>query len=91
MQQIETPIGQTVSPVKLALVRPAAVPLVAVTPRLTLNLGVGLLLGLAVGLGVAVLRRLLDTRIRTERDVAQVSDVPVISAVAYDSHAARAP
>ena len=91
VQQIETPIGQTVSPVKLALVRPAAVPAAAVTPRLTLNLGVGLLLGLAVGLGVAVLRRLLDTRIRTERDVAQVSDVPVISAVAYDSHAAERP
>lgn len=84
VEQIETPAGQTVSPVRLAIVRPAAAPLAAVTPRLVPNIAVGLLVGLAVGLGVAVLRRLLDSRIRTGRDVAAVSDVPVISTMALD-------
>ena len=91
VEQIETPSGQTVSPVKLALVRPAAVPLQPVTPRVMLNIAVGLLVGLAIGLGVAVLRRLLDTRIRSDRDIAQVTEVPVISAVAFDSRAAERP
>ena len=91
VEQIETPSGQTVSPVKLALVRPAAVPLRPVTPRVMLNIAVGLLVGLVIGLGVAVLRRLLDTRIRSDRDVAQVTKVPVISAVAYDAKAAERP
>lgn len=91
VERIETPTGGSVSPVKLALVKPAAIPAGAVTPRVTLNIAVGLLLGLVIGLGVAVLRRLLDTRVRTERDVAQLTDVPVISAVAFDAKAAERP
>jgi capsular exopolysaccharide synthesis family protein len=91
VEQIETPSGQSVSPVKLSLVRPAAVPVAPVSPRLELNLALGLLIGLAIGLGVAVLRRLLDTRIRTDRDIANLTDVPVISSIAYDPKAAERP
>ena len=91
VQQIETPTGQTISPVKLSLVRPAPVPIAAVSPRLELNLGIGLLIGLAVGLAVAVLRRLLDTRIRGERDVQLITGSPVISSIAFDRKAAERP
>jgi capsular exopolysaccharide synthesis family protein len=91
VQQIETPSGQTVSPVKLSLVRPAEVPLVAVSPRLKLDLAVGLLIGLLIGLGTAVLRRLLDTRIHGERDVAAITDTPVISSIVFDARAAERP
>ncbi len=91
VEQIETPTGQTSSPVKLALVRPASVPIAPVTPRVTLNIAVGLLIGLVIGLGVAVVRRLLDNRVRTDRDVAALTDVPVISAVSYDAKAKERP
>ena len=48
-------------------------------------MAVGVLLGLAVGVGIAILRTVLDTRIRSEADVATVTDTPVLGAVGYDA------
>jgi capsular exopolysaccharide synthesis family protein len=46
---------------------------------------------LALGVGIAVLREVLDTRIRTERDVQQVTDVPIVGGIAYDPKATQRP
>jgi capsular exopolysaccharide synthesis family protein len=54
------------------------------SPKVIQNLGLGLILGLLSGLGVAVLRHVLDTKIRNENDVRILTDSPILGVVAYD-------
>jgi capsular exopolysaccharide synthesis family protein len=61
------------------------------SPNIPLNIALGALIGLALGIGVAVLRSVLDTRIRTPRDVEGVTDRPIIGAIAYDPKARSRP
>jgi capsular exopolysaccharide synthesis family protein len=62
----------------------AQVPDKASSPKILQNLGVGLILGLLLGLGVAVLRHVLDTKVRNEDDVQSLTDTPILGVVAYD-------
>jgi capsular exopolysaccharide synthesis family protein len=66
-------------------------PLTPSSPNIPLNLALGALVGLAIGIGIAVLRAVLDTRIRTPRDVELVTDSPLIGAIAYDPKAKERP
>ncbi len=77
--------------VKATIVAPAAVPTQQTSPRVTLNLALGALVGLMIGLGQAVLRSRLDTRIRNERDVAEVTDRSVVGSIVHDPEAAQHP
>jgi capsular exopolysaccharide synthesis family protein len=54
------------------------------SPKVLQNLGVGLILGVLLGLGVAVLRQILDTKIRNENDVRALTGSPILGVVAYD-------
>lgn len=83
--------GEPTSPVKLTLVQGAAVPEKPVSPNVPLNIALGGLVGLALGVGIAVLRETLDTRIRNERDVEQVTDTPVIGGIVFDPKAEERP
>ncbi|MCI4658226.1 polysaccharide biosynthesis tyrosine autokinase [Cryobacterium zhongshanensis] len=92
VQTIETPnITGAVSPVKLTRAQEATVPSVPVSPNVPLNIALGLLVGLALGVGVAVLRETLDTRIRNERDVEQVTDIPILGGIVFDAKAQDRP
>lgn len=75
------------SPVKISTVRSATAPSDPSSPSATLNLAFGLLLGLALGVGVAILREILDTRVRTEADIKQVTDASVIATIGYEEDA----
>lgn len=79
------------SPVKVSLVQPAQVSTTPVTPNPTRNLGLGLVLGLLLGLGLAILRHLLDTTVRTADDVEELTEEPIIGAVHYDPRAEKEP
>ena len=79
------------SPVQISTVRAASPPTEPASPNLKLNLALGLLLGLALGLGSAVLREVLDTRVRTEADVRQVTEASVIATITHDEEAAKTP
>ena len=70
---------------------PAEVPDEASSPKILQNLGVGLILGLLMGLGVAVLRHVLDTRVRNEDDVRAVTASPILGVVAYDQDVSAHP
>jgi polysaccharide biosynthesis transport protein len=61
------------------------------SPKITRNLGIGLILGLLLGLGVAVLRHLLDTRVRGEDDVRSLTHSPILGVVAYDHEVSSHP
>ena len=51
VNDLETPQGQTVSPVKVSVVEPATLPGAPVSPNKKLDLALGLLIGLALGSG----------------------------------------
>jgi capsular polysaccharide biosynthesis protein/Mrp family chromosome partitioning ATPase len=51
------------------------------SPRIAVTLTIAILLGFVVGVVAAFVRDLLDSRIRGERDVAQLTSVPVLGAV----------
>ncbi|TDW30574.1 polysaccharide biosynthesis tyrosine autokinase [Cryobacterium psychrophilum] len=90
--EIETPVGaDAVSPIKLTRAQQATVPSIPVSPNVPLNIALGFLVGLALGVGIAVLRETLDTRIRNERDVEQVTDVPIIGGIVFDPKAQERP
>lgn len=84
VEEIETPNDSDTSPVRLTRVKDALPPLTPSSPNAPLNLALGALVGLALGVGAAVLRSVLDTRIRSPRDVEQVTDRPMIGAIPFD-------
>ncbi len=91
VEAIETPAGAEVSPVRLTRTQDALPTLRPSRPNVPLNLVLGGLIGLVLGVGIGVLRVVLDTRIRTPRDVEQVTDRPIIGAIAFDPRAKERP
>mgnify|MGYP003521036884 CR=1 FL=1 len=85
LPELQRPLDAATSPVRITVTRAAAEPSGQASPNRRLNMAVGVLLGLAVGVGIAILRTVLDTRIRSEADVATVTDTPVLGAVGYDA------
>ena len=69
----------------------AEVPDKASSPKILQNLGVGLILGFLLGLGVAVLRHVLDTKVRNEDDVRTLTGSPILGVVAYDQDVSSHP
>jgi capsular exopolysaccharide synthesis family protein len=83
-------IGQDLAPegpngdpsVTLETVSTAQAPANPFSPNLMLMLATGVLFGLTVGAVFAVLRDMFDTRVRDEKDLARVSDVPLLGKIA---------
>lgn len=90
--ELERPSGANArTPVKVSVVREPAVPQTPVSPRPVRNMGLGLLLGLVVGFGLAVLRELLDTSVKSAADVLALTEAPVIGTINWDRDATRRP
>ena len=79
------------SPVKVTVVSSPTVPTAPVSPKKTTNLALGVVLGLLLGLGLALLRDILDTSIKNEKDCAQVTDATVIGGIGFDPEASKHP
>jgi tyrosine-protein kinase len=69
----------------------AEVPDKASSPKIIQNLAIGLILGLLLGLGVAMLRHVLDTKVRNENDVRALTESPILGVVAYDQEVSSHP
>ena len=89
--QVSPSGASTTTGVKLTTAQPAVAPLLPVSPVPVLDTGIGLLVGLVLGLIIAILRDVLDTRIRTEPDVALVTDAPILGAIRFDPQARSRP
>ncbi|MBO1755776.1 polysaccharide biosynthesis tyrosine autokinase [Allobranchiibius sp. CTAmp26] len=80
------------SPVKVTTTKTPIVNSGPVSPRPVRNVLLGLVLGLLLGIGLAVLRSLLDNRVRTKEDVEELSDnLTVIGTIPFDTDAAKHP
>ena len=91
VSEIEQPEGNGSSPIKVSLVRPAETSDSPVSPQPLRNLGLGAVLGLLLGLGLAIVRHLMDTTVRTNEDVEEITEEPLIGAVHYDPRAGKEP
>ncbi len=54
-------------------------------PRLPLTLGASVMLGLALSLGIAFLREITDTSVRSPRDIARVGQMNLLGMVTHES------
>lgn len=72
------------SPVSVTVVRPATLPARPVSPRRTLNLGLGLFGGLAIGAGLGVLREVLDTSVKTSEDLRELTGSAALGEIDFD-------
>ena len=89
--EIEPSTTSGESPVKLTTTTTATAPSAPVSPNVPLNLTLGGLIGLALGVAFALLRHVLDTKVRSIRDVEAVTDRPIIGAIPFDPRAAERP
>ena len=92
VEGIERVSAKSQSPVKVTTTKAPIVDNSPVSPRPVRNILLGLVLGLLLGIGLAVLRQLLDNRVRTKEDVEEMSDnLSVIGTIPFDSDAAKHP
>ncbi|MCS5735580.1 polysaccharide biosynthesis tyrosine autokinase [Herbiconiux daphne] len=83
--------AEGVAPVKITVVQQALIPRNPSSPNVPLNIGLGAVVGLALGLGAAVLREALDTRIRNEHDVENLTDATLIGGIVFDARTPEHP
>ncbi|MUU72430.1 polysaccharide biosynthesis tyrosine autokinase [Pseudarthrobacter sp. GA104] len=92
IDELEKPTNGTgSSPVRLSVVTPAAPPAEPSAPNNRLNIALGGAIGLALGTGLALLRNVLDTKVRGETDLQRVTDAPVLGGIAFDGDATKKP
>ncbi|POH74899.1 polysaccharide biosynthesis tyrosine autokinase [Arthrobacter glacialis] len=91
VDELEKPNDGGLSPVRVSVVTPAIAPTAPSAPNTKINLALGLIVGLALGVAAALLRTTLDTRIRSERDLASITQTPVVGGIAVDNDALKHP
>jgi chain length determinant protein EpsF len=72
--QLEGHAGQT----EISVLSSAVVPLLPSTPNVSLNVALSVFLGTLLGVGLALIREMLNRRVRSEYDVIAVLDVPLL-------------
>lgn len=91
VDQLEKPKSGGTSPVSLSIITPASAPTSPSAPNTRMNLVLGLVLGLAIGVGIALLRTILDNRIRGELDLRRVTQVPLLGGISFSQDAVKKP
>ena len=91
IDELETPPGRSNAPIKASVIDSASLPEDPVSPQPVRNIGLGVVLGLLLGLGLAVMRELLDTSIKTSNEIAELTDTPVLGGIQFDPDAPKRP
>jgi len=91
IDELETPPGRANAPIKASVIDSASLPESPVSPQPVRNIGLGLVLGLLLGLGLAVMRELLDTSVKSAEDLAELTETPVLGGIQFDPDAPKRP
>ncbi|MGO1383677.1 MAG: polysaccharide biosynthesis tyrosine autokinase [Arachnia sp.] len=75
--------GAAAGLVAATVIDPAVAPTSPTAPRPTVNLALGVVLGMLLGVGQAVLRSVLDTRVRTASDIEAITDSPLLGSIGH--------
>ena len=90
LTQAQTPLAAAgTGTIAVSPVNEAVVPTSPVSPRVPINLALGLLVGLALGLAFSFLHDRLDARVRSQHDVESLTDRPVVGGIVWDSRASK--
>lgn len=81
--ELETPPNGSAPLLKATVVDPASLPTSPVSPNPVRNVGLALVLGLLLGFGLAVLREVLDTSVKTATDVEEAAQTSVMAGISY--------
>lgn len=79
------------SSVELTVITPASEPSSPTSPSVPRNVAMGIVLALLAGVAVAILRDLLDNRVRRPDDVEKLAEQPVIAAIPASKDAKHLP
>jgi len=74
-------IGDIMNVENVSILARAELPTSPVEPRPTLNMAIGFLLGLMVGVGATFILEYLDTKVKTEQDIEQLLELPVLGVI----------
>lgn len=88
---LESPLAGGTSLVKLESIEQASAPATAASPRVGVNLALGVLGGLLLGIVAAALRTALDTRIQGMQDVEHLTGGVVLGGTSFDPDHERRP
>jgi capsular exopolysaccharide synthesis family protein len=91
VQQLEKHPDDSSSPIRIDTLQAAQVPTAPSAPNVRLSIIIGTLVGLAAGIGIAALRTVLDTRIRSTKDIERATTAPLLGAIALNPDAAKQP
>lgn len=75
------PLEDGTEPIRATVLSAASPQQSPVSPNTNMNLALGLIVGLAAGFGIALLREVLDTRIRDAESLAEVTEVSVLGSI----------
>lgn len=89
VEQLES--NGTASTVHLTVVSPAVEPSSPASPKVLRNIALGVVLAILAGLAVAVVRELLDNRVRRADDIEKGFDRPVIATIPASRDAKNLP
>lgn len=90
-EHLERPVDARPGIVRIDTLESASVPVSPAAPNIPLSVALGALLGLVVGVGVAVLRSVLDNRVRTIDDVERAVSAPTLGGIALYPVAKKRP
>ncbi|OII15737.1 hypothetical protein BIU97_13720 [Curtobacterium sp. MCBA15_009] len=91
VEQVERSTSAADSLVNLSVFQRASPPTVPFAPRLPVNIAIGVLAGLALGVAQAVLREVLDTRLRSFEALRRLTDASILGEFAVDDTIAKDP
>ena len=89
--RLEAPAEGSPTRVQIDVVEPATVPSAPISPNVSRNVTLGFLLGLMLGLGLAVLRSVMDTKIRNRKEIAAITKDPVLGRLIFDQDSHNRP
>lgn len=84
VNQLETPIGQNTSPVRVSITLAATPATAPIWPHLQLNIALGMFIGLLCGLGIALIQDTLDKTVKDRDEIQRSTTAPVLTAVHDD-------